>query len=549
MRRFTCIVALGLCGLTGCGESLRHETLPPAGRVQSAAVRFTVVVPKKPAQSARRPSYVSPSTRYALIVDTTASSGSSTTRVSCNPDCTAEIQAPVGVNTFAISLQDISGTLLSSGSITTTIVVNQENDVSITFNPIVKSIALPNLSAAPGSPKALAVSVTALDPDGNTIVGPGTFQDASGNPIVITVTDIDPKGATTLIGSTISGPNDVLTLNYNGAAHTTTVITGNTSTGLAVGSGAFSSVSNPRVYPYAGSGQPTTMTIGPDAAIWAAGWATTGYDVVRLAADGTQTPYHFLATNQPFAVSVALGGIATGADGNLWLTLAIGPGEVARVTPAGIATTFTDPSFSFLQGIALGPDGNVWLADRLNASIDRITPTGQVTAFSTRTQPPQAPNGPQAVVFGANGTLYYTNNYTGGIDTFDTTTATHVEYAPTGGVRAQELVRGADGNIWFAGFSPSQNDVGFMTMGGTFTIFPLPVGVAPKGIAAGADGNVWFADGSFGLRWVTPDGHIGAAPIAGVGAGISALIVAPDGSFWIVVYDVHNAASFVHLDF
>src|SRR5581483_10794869 len=58
-------------------------------------------------------------------------------------------------------------------------------------------------------------------------------------------------------------------------------------------------------------------------------------------------------------------------------------GEVGRVTPAGVITTFVFAGAEAQFGpIVAGPDGNLWYGDMGLDRIGRVTPTGTFTEFA-----------------------------------------------------------------------------------------------------------------------------------------------------------------------
>ena len=108
----------------------------------------------------------------------------------------------------------------------------------------------------------------------------------------------------------------------------------------------------------AGLGPPVSITSGPDGALWVGG---TGA-VARVTVDGTAV----VVPLPPEAAGARVTGIATGADGRLWLALPAA-GALGRVDPAtravelfpvGPAATGRRPT-----AIAPGPDGNIWYTD------------------------------------------------------------------------------------------------------------------------------------------------------------------------------------------
>ncbi|MDH2910440.1 MAG: hypothetical protein HKL92_05575 [Candidatus Eremiobacteraeota bacterium] len=108
-----------------------------------------------------------------------------------------------------------------------------------------------------------------------------------------------------------------------------------------------------------------------------------------------------------------LSGLATGSDGNLWVveatsrkvdvlsTVGTTPCVVAQYSlPAPIGTATIPNVYSVVDG----PDGNIWITDPPNNSIDRITPSGAVTAISI----PTGSANPYDIIVGPDGNLWFT---------------------------------------------------------------------------------------------------------------------------------------------
>jgi hypothetical protein len=107
-------------------------------------VSIAIQIPRASASAKRRPAYISPSTRSA-VVDVTPAGGSATrTVVGCSTlQCAGTLPAVVGVNTFAIALNDHldgGGNTLAQGRTTATIVEGNANTVSVMFNGVVASL-------------------------------------------------------------------------------------------------------------------------------------------------------------------------------------------------------------------------------------------------------------------------------------------------------------------------------------------------------------------------------------------------------------------------
>lgn len=229
VRALACIGTAAL--LVGCGGSgssnLPTVSQPPARGTQSESVTFSIVVPSK--TSAPRPAYVSPSTQSASIT-VTPSGGSAGTPVvvNCTSVCSGTVDAPVGSDTFAVKLygaQNAAGNLLSTGSLAQTILADQANSVNVTFNGVVQSIAISIPTITPGASGAAAVTVRAIDASGNTIVGPGSYADANGNPLTIRLSDSDTSGNSSFSQTSVTQPTSGITLNYTAAFDSNPIIT------------------------------------------------------------------------------------------------------------------------------------------------------------------------------------------------------------------------------------------------------------------------------------------------------------------------------------
>jgi virginiamycin B lyase len=118
---------------------------------------------------------------------------------------------------------------------------------------------------------------------------------------------------------------------------------------------------------------PYQIVVGPDGALWFI--AASGPRLGRISSQGAVTFYSL-----PEDRHSGIGGLAVGADGNLWYT----DGQhVGRVTPAGVATIFRFPAdFPSVEGFPTplieGPDGNLWALDLIPGTLWRITPSGSI---------------------------------------------------------------------------------------------------------------------------------------------------------------------------
>ncbi|HTU70225.1 MAG TPA: hypothetical protein VMF11_07865 [Candidatus Baltobacteraceae bacterium] len=216
--------------LAGCGgggstpgvvtRPLAQATGQPSPKApQDVSVSFTIVVPTASGAHARRvPDYVSASTKSATI----AVGSATPTTVNCTATCSGTVSAPVGSDMFTVNLYDATngtGELLSTGTLTQTIVANTANSVNVTFNGVVASLAisLASSTVTPGIAGSDGVTVNALDADGNTIVGPGVYVNASGTPVTIALSNSDASGNSTLSQTSVTQPTTGIELNYTAA--------------------------------------------------------------------------------------------------------------------------------------------------------------------------------------------------------------------------------------------------------------------------------------------------------------------------------------------
>jgi gluconolactonase len=99
-------------------------------------------------------------------------------------------------------------------------------------------------------------------------------------------------------------------------------------------------------------------------------------------------------------------GIAVGPNGEVYAG-----GEAGQIYRVGAGGTFEEIASTggFIYGIALDGDGNVYACDYGNASIARVSPSGQVETYSTGTAevPMRVPNFP---AFDDAGALYVTDS-------------------------------------------------------------------------------------------------------------------------------------------
>jgi hypothetical protein len=244
VRRFAIAGSLLATACSGHGGSaplpIASAPLGAPTNAPMVQVAFRILVPAlSTTASSRRPQYVSASTKSASIA---VSPGSATpVVVNCTTVCQGEIAAPIGTDTFTVKLYDASGAtgnLLSTGTMASTVVIDQNNSINLTFNGVVAAIAVgvnPG-TATYGAAESASVTVNALDADGNTIVAPGVYVNANGAPLTIALANSDTSGHTVLSVTHVTQPTTGITLSYDGNSYVSPTITG-TATGATSGAG------------------------------------------------------------------------------------------------------------------------------------------------------------------------------------------------------------------------------------------------------------------------------------------------------------------------
>ena len=306
----------------------------------------------------------------------------------------------------------------------------------------------------------------------------------------------------------------------------------------------------------------STITLGPDGALWFTG---VSGDVGRITMAGVVTEFALPSVPPPAdspsgtaSTPATPIGITLGPDSALWFAGV--PGEMGRITTAGVVTEFTVPDIPVPgassstpatvvtpYAITTGPDGALWFTGASN-EIGRITTAGVVTEFKAVAAGPPlfgAPPTPQAIMVGPDGALWFAG-VPGNIGRI-TTTGVFTEFAVPGTFdHAGGLTLGPDGNLWFTesedGVTLGQQPaVGEITPSGVTKLFPLPQGttldpsrgvaVDPGVITPGPDGALWFTEhGAIGR--VTTDGTIQQFPLTTPGASVADITSGTDGALW-----------------
>jgi hypothetical protein len=239
------VIALGMAGCGGGSHVTPGTSSVQSGSGSTAAqstAHFSLTIPTAGSAAAvhrRLPAYVSSSTLSASVqvnggtatgVDLSASSPSCAP-VTGGRACDITVPAPVGSDTFKLLLYSgplvsgsPTGSLLSGASNFAATIA--EGSANVTVPLVLGGFPYSVDLSAPGlvgrTPGTVPMVVTAYDVDGNTIVGPADFIDASGSPATLTIALATSTtqltlhdGAQSGTSINLAGPTDAVTLRLN----------------------------------------------------------------------------------------------------------------------------------------------------------------------------------------------------------------------------------------------------------------------------------------------------------------------------------------------
>jgi streptogramin lyase len=243
---------------------------------------------------------------------------------------------------------------------------------------------------------------------------------------------------------------------------------------------------------------------GPDGNLWFGEDDYTSYYLDKI------NPTTHVITQIPSSFYVYE--IATGANGNLWLSAA-GLGGLDSFNPTTDAfTAYTLPSSEFpgITDIASDPQGNLWLSSAEGKWVGEINAaTGALNSYKIASGP-LGPTDLGPISVDHNGTISFVNynrDYInqaspGEIDILNPSTGAISRYQ-TVGEPFRGITPGPDGNLWFSldGNGAAYPDPGSSSLiaslnptTGVITTYPTPPGDYAVSLAVGPDGNLWFND-------------------------------------------------------
>lgn len=258
--------------------------------------------------------------------------------------------------------------------------------------------------------------------------------------------------------------------------------------------------------PYA---YPQSIATGADGNVW-----LTEHDQNKIAMVNVLTE---AITEYPTLTADARPGeIVLGSDGKMWFTTEVG--KVGRISPAGVVTEFVVPNGFSPTSITLGPDGNIWItANRVYS----ITPDGVFTDRNIGSiVATSISNGPDSKLYFRSSNNAYRIGVDGSLQNLGVLDI------------GEHRIVGPDGLLWYAQFSALKR------VRADFHVesIPAPAGHSfAEALVNGSDAHVWVA-GEDAVYRVTLDAAINAAGTslcldeAATVSGVIATFSDPDAS-------------------
>jgi streptogramin lyase len=563
MRCLPLIALLVLCACGGGGSSsfVPSATPTPAGTNAPSSpytISFVVNVPAASTSTAKRSSYVSPSTgsiAFALeSVNGTPSSTAPTiaaisaTAAGCRAaqsgySCTISVSAPAGNDVFSITTYQSAngtGTVLASTTLAATVSASSSPNITLSLGGIPAAVSfsparLPLVND--GNVHRFAVTLNAADASGATIVGASTYQ----SPVSLQIEN-DPAGALSLSTASVSQPGTVVTVTYN--------------SGKPLSNGSIVASDNAMT---AATLVAAPLTIDPSPVTMFDTASATGVTLTEAGFSGSYTVS--VANASDASVAVSPGTLGTGtAVANITpkahfdvTSLTVSDGNVTANIPLQIVPQISTygafgREHQILTGVAMVTDasGNLWTSDPGTGSLIKFNPAnGTYTSYVVD----PSLEGPMGLAFDANGNIWYADGSQIGEFTPSSSAITTYSTGLEGSANVVDIIAGPSGTMWFydqATFAtyPSGQPTYFgsiATATGAITEYENENGAGPAAswmsMALANDGSIWFAD-----QINASIGHINTSSgaVTEYATGVPAypqqspqqLVVAPSGKIW-----------------
>jgi virginiamycin B lyase len=223
----------------------------------------------------------------------------------------------------------------------------------------------------------------------------------------------------------------------------------------------------------------------------------------------------------PISGGQAVGPIAAGGDGRVWLLTDAGGPALMRVDSSGGMQRVGLPNGQMPTAITGGPDGNIWYVRP--GAIGVVGPNGPVGEV------PLPGVSPSGIVTGPDGALWFP----AGSRLGRTTTGGAVSYVALNGAGVSQthgITVGSDRALWIAA-GPL---LARATVGGSVSTLRAAGGrQADGGIASASDGALWYSSSSGALGRVAQSGAVSAFALP---AGATDVVRGPGQStLWAAV--------------
>ncbi len=453
--------------------------------------------------------------------------------------CTATVAVPAGgpyeLVATIYSVPPVNGTLPSwerIGGGIRAVDARRDARVALTTSPRLARI---ELALSPQRLHALdsasvAALVTGVTDGGGTIVSNRFATDTSSVAVALAF-DSATRGAMTLSSASVTVPaQGALSIEYDAQkANDAQIVEGFTATLDATASPTGTARGHAQLYALAPSARavplplpsssPHAIVSGPDGNLWFAENASGRIGSISTALAHLR---EFAGFDQPQT-------LANGPDGAIWVANA-GGNDIARVATSGSTNFYALEPGASPAGISAGPGSLLWFGSLGGEYVGSIATSG---SFGPRAALPPGSSGPSFSVAGPDGNEYVALAGSAQIAQITPGGAiAHLFTVPGNDPLPQQIVVGADANLWFA--DPRQSALFSMTTSGTFVRYPVPADLAPSGpLAVGPDGKLWFAAGTGAVARLDPfDGNVSAIALAPESMP-SGIALGPDGALYL----------------
>ncbi len=232
--------------------------------------------------------------------------------------------------------------------------------------------------------------------------------------------------------------------------------------------------------------------------------------------------------------------ITRGPAKTVWMPLtgaSVSPNVAKIATQSGIFTVYPLPMLAsnyFPDGLVMGSDHRIYMTDTNNDVIYRITSSGNVVILT----PPTSGSMPTAIALGSDGNIWFIENGVQQIAKI-TTAGTFSEFplGPTGTVQGDQLVSGADGNLYAAGDSGKLYQIS--TAGSVLRGFSCKKLQFTIDAALGPDRQIWFTN-SLGIFEFNPSTGICSNTVKPPNTAPGGITEASDKNMWMTATDTSN---------